>query len=195
MYFGGDPIARVILGGHEYQIARAHLGKHLVLEQLRKAKDVVGYLQALELPTTCSGLESLSAYVALCQLNRPKVQYPMFKFAPDNKRDDPWEYPNRWVLSWINLVASAYHWSRAEIFELDVDEFYGYVQEILVDQQLAREFQYSLSEMAFPYDEAAKARIFKPLKRPVWMQMSSEPKKQRIPKQFLPIGLVVGTSD
>jgi len=194
-----DEELTITLDGHEHTTARARLGLYLELEQYKKKLDVVGYLQACGLPTKVSGVEGLRAYIALKKLNRPKVQIPLLLAKIDAKaKEVDWNYEDRWTISYIHIVASAYHWSRADILNLNVDEFYCYVQEILTDIQMDREWIYSLSEIAYPFDSASKTRRFKPLERPSWMMLNLanwSPEKTRMPKGMLPAGLVLGASD
>jgi len=194
-----DEELTVTLDGHDHVVRRARLGLYLELEQYERKHAVVGYLQAYGLPTNVSGVEGLRAYIALKKLNRPKIQIPLLLAKANAKtKDANWNYEDRWTISYIHIVASAYHWSRADILNLNVDEFYCYVQEILTDTQMDREWVYSLSEIAYPFDSASKTRKFKPLERPSWMMLNAtrwEPEMVRMPKAMLPMGLILNPSD
>lgn len=188
IFFGGEEDQLLVtLDGHDFIVPRAHLGLYLVLGQYRDAKDVVGYLKACSLPTDVDALEGLIVYRNLIRFNSPQVALPFLHFAEERDRE-AWHYPNRWVVAWVHLVASRYHWPREQILSLDVTEFCAYVQEILVDAQLEHERAYSLSEIAYPYDQAAKAGVFKPLRRPGWMYQ--RPKGARLPPFLRPQGQV-----
>lgn len=189
IFYGGEEDQLLVtLDGHEYIVPRAHLGLYLVLGQLREAKDVLGYLRANKLPTNVSGLEGLTVYRNLVRFNTPQVSFPFLRSAEEHQQE-AWYYPNRWVVVWIHLVAATYHWTRDQILELDVSEFCAYVQEILVDKQFEREWVYQLSEIAYPYDEGAKAGVFKPLRRPGWMHKMPRGVKN-LPEMFRPKGPV-----
>ena len=78
------------------------------------------------------------------------------------------------------------------IGDLHVVEAFAKIQEIVVDEQLDREFIYGLSEVAYRYDKASKSSKFVPLPRPVWMRPKIEPvKKVLIPAAMLPMGVVM----
>lgn len=76
--------------------------------------------------------------------------------------------------------------------ELDPDDGVALLQEILTDDQLEKEWQWSLSEIAYPYNPDTKKSEFKNLPRPVWMQKEiRKPVKQiKIPASMLPVGIV-----
>lgn len=79
------------------------------------------------------------------------------------------EYPDRNAYQWVHTIAEAYHWSRAEILALHPVEAARFVQEIYIEQQQRREFEYSLSEVA--YDGKGK---FKSLPKPAWMEPTQD---------------------
>jgi hypothetical protein len=86
-----------------------------------------------------------------------------------------------------------------QISNLPVDDALAYIQEILTDRQLEKEFTHSLSETSYPYNKNTKQSKYVPLKRPYWMQpdfKNVEKKKVApIPKSLLPVGNVVRMSE
>jgi len=108
-----------------------------------------------------------------------------------NEKTVAWDHDDREVLLWIHLIANSYKWSKTEIEELWPEEAIAYIQEILVEEQLRREFLYSLSEVAYPYDKATKKSKFRPMQRPLWMVAGGGRKTDRVLKSMLPVGNVV----
>jgi hypothetical protein len=68
-----------------------------------------------------------------------------------------------------------------------------FVQEILIDDQMRREWEYSLSQVAYKYDKRGKGELV-PLKRPGWMLASGGPPKSKILKKLLPVGNIIDLS-
>lgn len=111
------------------------------------------------------------------------------------KAKAPWEYTGRTWYFYSNLLAHKYGWSLEYIANLSVFDAMAYVQEILLDQQIDREFLWSMSEASSIYDERTKTAKPNPLPRPYWMTTvkADEPlpiPKINIPKNFLPVGNV-----
>jgi hypothetical protein len=105
---------------------------------------------------------------------------------------DVWDYPGRLWSLYLNIIAYAYHWTEKQIANLKVDDALAFIQEILTDKQLEKEFIWSTSEIAYPYDTATKQSKFQPLERPYWMvKTKSIRKAPPIPKSLLPVGNVV----
>ena len=204
LFANRDERTSVVLGGHEIEVIRARLGKYLVLSQLRRKRDVRGYLAECGVSATDHGLDCLRAYLFLIKFNEVRIAFPFLQ--PDTTTDpnkevlpEPWEYDNRWIASWIHHVASHYGWSLPDILNLVVEDFFALLQEIMLENQIEREWGYSLSELAYPYNEASKMREFKPLKRPSWMRKDLQPnpryKNQApLPEGLMPMGASVDIS-
>jgi hypothetical protein len=92
---------------------------------------------------------------------------------------------------WIRLIATAYGWSKTEIESLWPEDAAIYVQEILTDEQIRKEWEHSLSTVAHPLDKQGKDQ-YRPLRRPSWM--SPRPRKTRIPRNMLPKGHIINIS-
>jgi len=105
---------------------------------------------------------------------------------------DAWDYSGRLWPLYMNIIASAYGWTEKQIASLDVNNALAYLQEILTDKQLDKEFIWSTSEIAYPYDKTTKKSKFQALKRPYWMDKPRIlPKSKPIPKSLLPVGNVM----
>ena len=124
-------------------------------------------------------------------LKLPIVKLPITEPSPDTPVTDDWDYPNRTWYLYSHLIAGAYGWSLEQISVLCVGDALAIIQEIMSEKQLDREFQYSLSEIAYPYDAQTKKSKFTPLPRPHWMRPKIQPiQKFNIPKMLMPMGSV-----
>jgi hypothetical protein len=71
----------------------------------------------------------------------------------------------------------------------------AYLQEILVNEQLDREFTWSTTEVAYPYNSTTKVSKFQPLTRPYFMHETAKPLKiMKIPRNLMPMGEVHDSS-
>lgn len=127
--------------------------------------------------------------------NQPRIQFPLFKSKEKGKKN-PWEYEGRSWYFWLNIFASAYGWTPEIVGDLDLDDAIGLYSEILVEEQLEKEWQHSLSEVAYVYDKASKKSKFKALGRPDWMaqydHVPNQPlPKMKIPKSAMPVGNII----
>jgi len=124
-------------------------------------------------------------------LKFPHLSLPLLSPSKEEHKDADWDYDGRtWHLQ-SHMLASHYGWSLEYISQLQVGEALAKIQEILVDEQLDREFQYDLSEIAYPYDAKTKTSKHTPLPRPHWMSPVMQPIiKFKMPRGLLPIGEV-----
>ena len=79
---------------------------------------------------------------------------------------------------------------------LDIDTAIGLYQEISIDDQFEKEWEWSLSEIAFPYNQSTKKQEYKPLERPEWM-LPISPKQlptMKMRKDMMPVGNIVDLS-
>lgn len=138
----------------------------------------------------------LGMYVDAVTLNSPRKPFPILKQAVETKDKLPWEYEGREWYFWANLFSSLYGWSMDEIAALDIDDAIGLYQESEIDKQLQREWEWGLTELAYPYDSTTKTGKFKPLSRPQWMMpIVPKPKTIRIRKDMMPVGNLLGKDD
>ena len=198
IFFSDDePTVTVVLGGCEFKVTRAHLGGWIHLEQIRRKQispeTIRDYLKLCGLPDG-TGLEFLRAYIMLLKLNSPKVDFPMLHGEDKKSKPIPWEYENRWAITWVHMLSKTYGWSRADVLELPIEEAFAYLQEVMVDEQLGREFVHGLSEVAYQFDKASNTSRLVPLTRPIWMNgpVSAHPQKRlkQMSKEWMPMGQV-----
>lgn len=132
-------------------------------------------------------------------INQPRVHFPIFSAKEEDHKTVPWEYEGRTWYFWLNLFASHYGWSAQEIAELDLDDAIGCYEEISVDEQHRKEWEYGLSEMAYVYDKATKTSRFRPLSKPDWMTSTSQTrkpvKKTMIPVAAMPVGNIINLDE
>jgi hypothetical protein len=126
---------------------------------------------------------------------QPDKKIPLLNDSPKDGKPVDWDYDGRSWPYWSHLISKAYGWTLEYIGELDVNEALARVQEILTDDHLDREFVYSLSEIAYPYNKSTKKNHFKPMPRPYWMKPAvQQMKTERFRKDMLPVGMIQDVS-
>ena len=143
--------------------------------------------------------DEIDAFFAIHRVTVPITVLPLVSKHSTRKDDkDPWDYQGRLWYFYSNTIASAYGWTVKQIARLHIDEALAYIQEILTDKQLDREFSHSLSEISYPYNKTTKQSKYQPLVRPYWMFPDVHEKKKKvpaIPKALLPVGNAVRLSE
>jgi hypothetical protein len=138
--------------------------------------------------------EIAEAFIKLVVLNRPTREYAILKETKHKQEIQlSWDFDGRTWYVWANNFAKAYHWTLFEIAKLDIDDAIALLQEIYADDQYEKEWVYSLSEVAYPYDESTKKSKYKPLPRPEWMKevvILAPPKKIKILRSMMPVGAI-----
>lgn len=120
----------------------------------------------------------------------PSKQIPLMMSSPSKKKEEAWHYDGRAWYMYSHIIAQKYGWDLERIENLDVDDALAYIQEILTDEQLDREFLWSMSEKSYIYNYQTKSGKPNPLERPYWMlEKVSMPKKVMMPKSMLPAGV------
>lgn len=133
----------------------------------------------------------ITLYEFARSINIP-TKIPLLQSKQDNKKDKEklgWDYDGRNWYYWSHLLAKYYGWELEYIEGLDVDVALAHIQEIFTDEQLDREFLWSMSEIAYPYNSTTKQLKFSPLPRPYFMHQEA-PKLQtfKIRKDMMPVG-------
>jgi len=131
----------------------------------------------------------------ICLSLSPKVELPITTPTDEKHREEDWNYPTRIWYLYSHMLAKNYGWNLQYIESLPVLDALAYIQEILVDEQLDREFYYGLSEIAYEYDKGSKKSKYRPMTRPHWMRAKIKPiEKFKIPASMLPVGNVIMNS-
>lgn len=121
----------------------------------------------------------------------PEVKLPLTTPTAEEHKKEPWHYPDRMWHMYSHMLAKSYGWSLEYISQLQVVSALAKIQEILTDEQLDREFYYSLSEVAYSYDKGSKKSKYQPMPRPHWMRPTIKPiERFLIPASMLPVGNV-----
>lgn len=137
--------------------------------------------------------EFLEIYSKVIEINSPKIEFPVMRGSGTNTKKQPWEYEGRSWYFWFNLFAKHYGWTELYIANLDIDDALGLYQELQIDDQLQKEWEWGLSEIAYPYEASTKKQKYKPLQRPNWM-MPMVPKQLPVVKMkraHLPMGNII----
>lgn len=137
--------------------------------------------------------EFLEVYSNAVRLNSPTIAFPLLQGSGEENKKLPWEYEGRAWYFWFNLFSVNYGWGEDTIANLDIDDALGLYQELQIDQQMMREWEWGLSEMAYPYDKSTKTSKFKALHRPSWM-MPIIPKQLPVVKMrrdHMPVGNII----
>lgn len=138
------------------------------------------------------GYEVIFAFVELNALNMPTKEFPILEKQPKSESSVVWDYMGRSWYMWVNLLAHSYGWTIDCISNLEIDDGLALIQEVLIDEQIQKEWQWSLSEIAYPYNQTTKKSEFKPLPRPPWMTPKVEKIETfQIPAFLMPVGKVI----
>lgn len=195
------------IGESEYKYTRSHLKKWLALEDLQvKLNKAVEIHEPDDVAKRCVSIVSTALSISEAELNerpwyevgialltirmleQPKFDFPFLNTKIKDKKD-VWDYDQRTWYIWSHLFADKYGWTLEYIADLDVDDAIGLAQEIAVEEQLQREWEWTTSEIAYQAKDG-----FKPLDRPDWMRYSAKPQampKMKIRREFMPSGVVV----
>jgi hypothetical protein len=134
---------------------------------------------------------TLDAYETAIVTNAPTVSFPILKARNEEDKKLPWEYPGRTWYFWLNLFSAKYSWSVEYIAKLEIDDALGLLQEIKIDEQMTKEWDWGLSQNAYGYNETTKQSEFHELPRPNWMRSIAPPApRMKMLKSMLPVGNV-----
>ena len=129
-----------------------------------------------------------------------QTKLALFEPAPQTKEEEvAWNYDGRAWHLYAHMLAQAYGWSLEYIANLKLDDALPTIQEILLDEQFEKEFQWTMSERSSYYDDKTKTAKANPLSRPNWMNRHIDPKKElkttQIPVDMLPMGTGLNVND
>jgi hypothetical protein len=135
----------------------------------------------------------LALYKSLTKLSY-KIDLALFEPTKEDKKDDSvsWNYDGRAWHLYAHMIAGKYGWLVEYISNLRLPVVLPLIQEILLEDQLTKEFQWSMSERSSYYDDKAKVSKANPLPRPNWMNKHIDPAKElrvtQIPVGMMPMG-------
>jgi len=203
---------KVHVGKQQYILHRAKLKRWLVLEDTRSsikeaadsgdeqlAELIFSYLSvAFDVQdigwSSLPWLQVAELYTTALTVNLPRLSFPILQVHVKDEREVAWDYDGRTWYLWSHMIMSSYSWTLNYVSKLDIDDALALIQEILIEEQTAKEWDWSLSEIAYPYNESTKKSEFKPLEKPEWMRVQGEIKpikKIKILRKHMPIGNVV----
>jgi hypothetical protein len=204
----------IFLGENEYSLDRIGLRLWLALEEIREtinkaaenrdtdnmALSINSYISAAlgissDIDMQLPWYEVATAYMQITTMCIPKHDLAILR--PKKEKDErkvSWDYPERTFYLWSHIIASHYSWTLDYIADMPFDDALAILQEAMVEEQLQKEWQWSLSEIAYPYNETTKRSKFQPFPRPSWMseEIIFKPiKKIKIPRVMMPMGNVI----
>jgi len=139
-------------------------------------------------------IDTVSVFFELQAVNRISKNLPILQprqITPD-KSKMPWDYAGRSWYIWANLLAKTYGWSVEYIEKMEVEDALALVEEISVDLQLDREWEWQRCELAYSSEKGSDKMKFNALTRPEWMKEPIKiPKSIKILKSMLPVGNII----
>lgn len=194
----------------EYELTRPRLKKWLEIQDLQnkfsEAADKQDHEKVAELIISIISValsisddvlskvpwyEIANAFSKILSICTPKQDFPILLSEIKTKKD-AWDYDGRTWYLWVNIFARRYGWTLEVISELDFDDAIALTQEISIDEQLHREWEWVTSEVAYYAKDG-----FKPLERPDWMKyskMQNEIPTLKIRKDLMPSGIIIRDS-
>jgi hypothetical protein len=139
-------------------------------------------------------------YVSLTH-NTHRTELSLFRpsTSKNEKQENmAWDYDGRSLHLYSHLLAKEYGWKLEYIYNLKLDYALPLIQEILLEEQLEKEFQWTMSERSAYYDDKSKTTKMNPLPRPEWMTKVKELKELKItktPTNMLPVGQALTIDD
>ncbi len=211
-----EEVVRIALGGREWDITRARLGGFVRLQQARESllegvksddnrkivNGLYAFLRVLLADLTedeffqSPWTDIAQAYLTIEAINiLPHAEeFAILRNQIGKRKTVTWDNPLRSALIWVHILAKAYGWRIDEIENLWPEQAIALVQEILAEDHMDREFLHALSEVAYEYNKQTKKSHYRPLPKPIWMQLGVQDKevpKISIRKDLVPIGNVV----
>lgn len=202
----------VFINGKNYPLVRRKLKDWLAVESIKsnlsraaQAGDV-SELSNLLISYVCAAFHLEQDEVAQAEwydvtiafLLDQATNFPTKKFAIIRSKfrevHNVWDYDGREWFLWVHILAAKYGWSIEYIAELDIDQAIALLQEIQIEDQLEKEWEWGTTELAYDFDEASKKSKLRPLPRPDWMTPEptrNQPKTVRMPLSLRPVGLVM----
>ena len=176
--------------------------KNKILKAVEESTDsfpdeLLGFVStALYLPVRhfekASWVKIVRAFYLTLPMTACQFKLPIFEPTKDKTKPEAWNYEGREWHSYVHMLASKYGWTIEYISNLRLKDALSAIQEILIDEQLRDEFEWTMSERSSYYDSHTKTSKTNPLPRPHWMNKHVDPKTDaritQIPVNMLPQG-------
>lgn len=134
----------------------------------------------------------IKSFLMVVSLTQCQIQLPIFMSEKKKEKDEPWDYDNREWHLYIHMLAKEYGWTIEYISNLKVEDALSKIQEILIGEQLEREFLWTMSDRSSYWDDRTKTAKTNPLPRPDWMnrhiELENEVRKSLVPASMMPAG-------
>lgn len=141
----------------------------------------------------------VKAFYKTIKMTQCQIVLPIFSPSKEKLKEEPWHYENRDWHSYVHMLSKNYGWTIEYISNLKVEEALAKIQEILIDEQLEKEFLWTMSERSAYYDDKSKVMKMNPLPRPHWMSKHIDPAKEltvhKIPTGMMPSGNGISQND
>jgi hypothetical protein len=131
----------------------------------------------------------VGAFYKTIKLTLCQIELPMLSPTKEKTKEEPWNYPNHSWNSYVHMLASKYGWTIEYISNLKVEYALSCIQEILIDENLEKEYLWMLSERSSYYDNRSKTMKMNPYPRPNWMHKHIDPTKESV-KVKIPVGMM-----
>ena len=200
----------IALGQGKHEIIKAKLKLWLILGSIhdqiieaverkdfeRLASEIISYVSTAfsvpdidELPWE----EVIDAFIRVVNVNALGFEIPLLLATPEKDTKVPWDYPGRNWFFWSHTLCKEFGWSLEYVGELEVEEGIKLLQEVLIYNQMEKEWEWMLSDRFVSFDKEGAGKINE-LPRPMWMRSSSMqgiPKVIEIPEFLRPVGNVI----
>jgi hypothetical protein len=131
-------------------------------------------------------------YMVAVSMCIPRYDVALLKSRMKDEKES-WDYHGRTWYIWSHMLSSNYGWTLDTISAMDFEDAISLMQEILINEQLNREWEWGLSEIAYSYNPTSKESKLRKLPRPDWMEviLFKPIKKVRMLRSMMPVGAVI----
>jgi hypothetical protein len=141
----------------------------------------------------------VKAFYLCVKMTACQLDLAIFSPTKDKPTKEAWDYDGRMFNLYVHVLSSNYGWDVEYINNLPVATALSLIQEILLEDQLQKEFEWGMSDKSSYYDSTSKATKLNPLPRPGWMNRHIDPAKElkvtNIPDGMKPAGNGISQND
>lgn len=155
-------------------------------------------------PAALTLRDLVKAATAVSMLNRPAglMAWDLVPLEADSETGPkPTDFTGRPLARMIHTLADHYGWSIEHIINLPRDVAMAHLQECILADRRAKEWTYSLSEVAWEYDKGAGVSRYRPLPDLPWekgirpRQREEDAIPEHIRAKYWPKGLIIDLQD
>lgn len=136
--------------------------------------------------------EVADAFAEIVNVNALNFEIPLLLNKSKDDTKVPWDYDGRNWYFWLHSIAKEFGWTIEYIAEMNIEDGVKILQEILVNEQMQKEWSWALSEKSV--QKVGNDYKFKELPRPDWMRYSTKPIHRtviQIPEHLMPMGNII----